>query len=155
MSDQTCLSRVKDEYESRMDDLRQLWDSYCNDPDESVNDLGTLYEYGLSFDYVAPQTFKDQNQGYFRYQLSWGGPSDEFRIYAEKINDYSFSVYKIEYWFLDWFDGAHVLLQGKEYKFIKELFESFFVESGSAGIVHSQALEDYEPDYDNLEDEQE
>ena len=31
----------------------------------------------LSFDYVAPHTFNDQPEGYWRWQFSWGGPSDE------------------------------------------------------------------------------
>ena len=33
----------------------------------------------LCFDYVKPHSFKDQVEGYWRMQLSWGGPSDELR----------------------------------------------------------------------------
>jgi len=61
-----------------------------------------LGEYGLAFDYVPAGTFQGQEEGYFRYQLSWGGPGDEIRFYA----DADLHVYKIEYWFLDWYDGA-------------------------------------------------
>ena len=32
--------------------------------------------------------------------MSWGGPSDEFRMYDNSD--------KIQYWFLDWFDGASI-----------------------------------------------
>lgn len=60
-------------------------------------------EYALCFDYVAPGTFKDQDEGYWRYQISWGGPSDEIRFYSSDGEH----LYKAEYWFLDWFDGAH------------------------------------------------
>ncbi len=61
---------------------------------------------GLCFDYVDPNTFNDQKEGYWRWQLSWGGPGDEFRIYINPDK----SVHRIEYWYLDWFDGAHVIL---------------------------------------------
>ena len=113
------------------------------DPDEGIPDLGNMYEYGLGFDYVAPGTFTDQQEGYFRYQLSWGGPSDEFRIYADKSGRYAWSVYRIEYWFLDWFDGARRVLGGEDRKLIEEIFSSFFVDSGSADNVYEEALEDY------------
>ena len=61
---------------------------------------------GLCFDYVDPNTFNDQREGYWRWQLSWGGPGDEFRIYINPDK----SVHRIEYWYLDWYDGAHVTL---------------------------------------------
>ena len=64
---------------------------------------------GLCFDYVDPNTFTDQKEGYWRWQLSWGGPGDEFRIYINPDK----SVHRIEYWSLDWFDGAHVTLDEK------------------------------------------
>ena len=63
-----------------------------------------INNYGLAFDYVEKGTFTDQERGYFRYQLSWGGPSDEFRIYV----DYDKQITHIDYWFLDWGDGASV-----------------------------------------------
>ena len=64
---------------------------------------------GLCFDYVDPNTFTDQEEGYWRWQLSWGGPGDEFRIYVNPDK----SVHRIEYWYLDWFDGAKVELDEK------------------------------------------
>ena len=57
---------------------------------------------GLSFDYVEPNTFTDQKEGYWRGQFSWGGPSDELRAYVNKDD----SIHRLEYWYLDWFDGA-------------------------------------------------
>ena len=152
-----------------MDDLRLLWDGYTNaecpdcdgigeiytkeqvtlecelcngtgNLDEDIPDLGSLFDYGLSFDYVAPQTFNDQLEGYFRYQLSWGGPSDEFRIYANRISEYDWSIYKIEYWFLDWFDGAKINVTGET--FFDELLESFFMDSGTFDHVYNEAIKD-------------
>ena len=59
---------------------------------------------GLSFDYVAPHTFKDQTEGYWRWQFSWGGPGDELRAFVNRDD----SIHRLEYWYLDWFDGAKV-----------------------------------------------
>lgn len=63
------------------------------DDGETIN----LYEHGLSFDFVEPNTYGGQPVGYYCYLLSWGGPSDEFRFYPDG---------RIEYCFKDWFDGA-------------------------------------------------
>jgi hypothetical protein len=104
-----------------MADLRKLWDLYCEDCEASDDDLGNLYEYGLCFDYVPAGTFSDQERGWFRYQISTGGPGDEFRFYA----DMDGSCHCVEYWFLDWYDGAKVTLTGDDKAFILELWEWF------------------------------
>ncbi len=59
-------------------------------------------EYGLSFDYVRAGTFEDQDAGYFRYQLSYGGPSEEIRFYVDPEHN----LVKAEFWLLDWFTGS-------------------------------------------------
>ena len=68
-----------------------------------------LFDYAnstaLSWDYVEPGTFEDQEEGYYRLQLSWGGPSDEFRIYTTQYAD---EIDVIEYHYMDWFDGASI-----------------------------------------------
>jgi len=122
MSEQkTCKQRVRGELSSRMSDLEKLWKA-CKEGNESgVEDLGTFDEYGLCFDYVAPGTFERQKRGYFRYQLSYGGPSDEFRFYCDENLD----PVEIEYWFLDWFDGAHIDLTGKDHHLMEEIFKDF------------------------------
>ncbi len=117
----TCQERVQEELEDRISDLRRLWRGYQKDPEKSVGDLGTFSDYGLGFDYVAPGTFNDQKRGYFRYQLSWGGPSDEFRFYCDE----NFKPVEIEYWFLDWFDGASMTLSGQDYDLLEEIFDDF------------------------------
>ena len=66
-----------------------------------------LNSYSLSFDFIDGVKAEQENSvNYWRWQLSWGGPSDEFRIFwnLEK------GIYKIEYWFLDWYDGAKITL---------------------------------------------
>ena len=117
----TCKKRVRSRLKGRISDLRKLWKAYSEDPDKQVPDLGTFNEYGLSFDYVAPNTFEGQRRGYFRYQLSWGGPADEFRFFCDE----NLSPVTIEYWFFDWFDGAHLPLKGKDYSLLEEIFQDF------------------------------
>ena len=112
------------------------------DEDGGVPDLGNMYEYGLCFDYVAPLTFRDQEEGYFRYQLSWGGPSDEFRIYANRRDRYHWTIYKLEYWFLDWFDGAFRHLRGTDRELLEDIFDAFFVSSGSVDVEYKKAMEE-------------
>jgi len=94
--------------------------SICKPCWDELADLGTFHEYGLAFDYVKEGTF-EQDEAYFRYQLSWGGPSDEFRFYVNP----GFTCHRIEYWFLDWFDGAEVILEGEDYELLEEIFEDF------------------------------
>ena len=67
----TCKKKVAQELRSRISALRRLFKAYQEGQEEGIDDLGTFPEYGLCFDYVAPNTFKDQKRGYFRYQLSW------------------------------------------------------------------------------------
>lgn len=117
--DLKCELRIEDNLSSRLEDLRKLFEAECRG--EENEDLGALHEYGLCFDYVAPDTFREQREGYFRYQLSYGGPSDEFRFFTNP----DFSLHRIEYWFLDWFDGAHRILSGKDEEFLRELWAWF------------------------------
>jgi hypothetical protein len=131
----TCKDRVREELEGRLSDLRRLWKAY-QEGDEEVEDLGSFPDYGLCFDYVPQGTFRDQEEGYFRYQISWGGPSDEFRFYV----NLDFSVHRIEYWFLDWFDGASITLSGKDKSFMTEVFD-FFNEIGSVENEFRRAQE--------------
>tara|TARA_Y100001978_G_C23309811_1_gene253283 strand:- start:139 stop:465 length:327 start_codon:yes stop_codon:yes gene_type:complete len=61
----------------------------------------------LGFDYVEPNTFEHQVEGYWRWQFSWGGPSDELRGYVNEHKE----LHRLEYWYMDWFDGAKLELQ--------------------------------------------
>lgn len=131
-----CKDRIGAHLTNRISDLRKLWRAYCAGA-EDVPDLGSLHEYGLAFDYVAAGTFKDQGAGYFRYQLSWGGPSDEFRFYT----DAELRIERIEYWFLDWFDGAHRVLRGRRRELMAEIF-GWFEEGGSCAELVRRAREE-------------
>ena len=87
-----CIDLVQGEIEDRLKDLK------VTDPDNEN------YTEGRCVDYVEPNTFTDQKEGYWRWQFSWGGPSDELRAYVNKDD----SIHRLEYWYLDWFDGAKV-----------------------------------------------
>lgn len=136
----TCADRVQEHLDDTIEDLRKLWKLYLSDSEASDEDLGRFDEYHLWFGYVAPETYPNQPEGYFQYQLSTGGPGDEFRIYANQSGEYSWSVYRIEYWFLDWYDGAHKILQGTDLDLLKEIFQCSFVESGTASHQFKESL---------------
>lgn len=127
MEQLTCEQRIKSELESTIQTLRDLWELYQKDCEAYHDEHETnMYEYGLCFDFVEPHTFSDQSEGYYRYQLSYGGPSDEFRFYIR----YDGQPYRIEYWFLDWYDGAHRILQGTDNDLINEIY-NWFLDIGS------------------------
>lgn len=100
-------------------DMQAFFDDFKNEINYRLSER--WFEYGLSFDYVAAGTFSDQDQGYFRYQLSCGGPSTEFRFFV----DPDLTCWKIEYWFLDWWDGACRTLHGDDKKLMLDVFEQF------------------------------
>lgn len=95
-----------------MADIKKLWDAGYG---VEVENIGILEQYGLNIDYVPANTFKEQPTGYWRYQLSWGGPSEEFRMYAPHM---------IEFWYLDWFDGASVKVARDDAKIIHNIINN-------------------------------
>jgi hypothetical protein len=113
MKQESCKNRIASHLKDRLADINKLWDAYLSG-NEEVEDLGNIYEYGLAFDYVV----NGQRRGYFRWQLSWGGPSDEFRFYC---ND-NLDLERIEYCFFDWFDGAKKVVTGKGKELLSEIF---------------------------------
>lgn len=118
---ETCKQRVGANLRERIADIRKLWKLWREDSDVNDPDLGNFNEYGLSFDYVAPETFEGQRRGYWRWQLSWGGPSDEFRFYADE----NYQPTRVEYWFMDWFDGAKMILRGKRRELLDEIWDDW------------------------------
>lgn len=127
----SCEQRIDAELKSRLGDLQRLWAAFI--ASRKDDELGSLNDYGLCFDYVAPGTFNDQDEAYYRYQISWGGPSDEFRFFVNP----DLSCHRIEYWFLDWFDGAHRVLAGDDRCLLRDVFDWF----GACGRVR-EAFED-------------
>ncbi|MDV2988873.1 MAG: hypothetical protein P3T54_01750 [Dehalogenimonas sp.] len=135
MRQESCQERLNSELQDRLKDIRTLWRLSQRNPEVTHQELGKFEEYGLSFDYVAKGTFQDQKRGYFRWQLSWGGPADEFRIYTDENLD----AVNIEYWFLDWNDGASKRLSGGAFKLLDEIFQ-YFKELGLVEAERSKSL---------------
>ena len=76
--------------------------------DEGNEETGPFYDYGLCFDKVEPEE-------YYRYQLSWGGPSDEIRFHQDGT---------VEYVYLDWFCGVGFNITNTETaRFLQDWFE--------------------------------
>ena len=141
----SCAERIGAEYADTMETVR----TYAEAGWEEIPDHGPFHEWGLSADYVTPYTFKDQPNGYFRFQMSWGGPSDEFRFYVNE----NYLPYLIQYWFMDWFDGAHrdIRRGHPDWLVLRELFEQCFPD---ARYTHEQAMKDWEPEYPEETDDE-
>lgn len=136
MDQPKCKDLVQGSLGRRIEAIKTLWELHYEDPDAYDEDYGNFNEYGLSFDYVPMGTFNDQDRGYFRYQISWGGPSEEFRFYTGP----EFEVYDIEFWYLDWFDGACVSLTDEDFELMEEIFEDF-KDCGTVERVFNEATE--------------
>ena len=120
--DPKCADIVQDKFNDTEADYRSARE-FFEDYDQQTEggkialevlakDQGTYYhEYDDMFDYLNQTALswdyvdcEGRQAGYWRLQLSWGGPSDEFRIYVDQDKD----IDVIEYWYMDWFDGASV-----------------------------------------------
>jgi len=104
--EKSCADRVQERWHSRRDELEKF----------DANGWDMFHEYGLDFSYVEPDTFDNQPKGYHRFQISWGGPSDELRFYTrgESLDNEESIIDKVEYWFLDWFDEASIDVSKEE-----------------------------------------
>ena len=101
------LKSTKETIESFMA-LKNPWDDRTEDGDSMI-------EYGLSFDYCGIDPEKEDDKEYYRYQMSWGGPSDEIRIFEDGT---------LEYVFLDWFVGVGFDVSDEDWaKWLKDWFE--------------------------------
>lgn len=151
--DDEDLFRTEDEAKAAQREYRI---SKGLDPDDGSRPDGNdvlendYANYALCFDYVAPGTFRDQDEGYWRYQISWGGPSDEIRFYGVVDDRDRGHLYKAEYWFLDWGDGAfrHVAHE----PCVKWLWQDL-CDSGAARYQYNAAMEDWEPPVNDDDEE--
>ena len=110
----TCAELISARCYDRKKQFEDAW-IYFKDKEEGfkrkskeLDEYSSLMDYAnqssLDFSYVEPNTFKKQSEGYWRWQLSWGGPSDEFRYYH--YDGDKKKIKSIEYAYMDWFDGA-------------------------------------------------
>ena len=114
--EKSCAELVESRYQDHLKDFekaknfldidkseRNKFKEFLSDDYQDLNQYEDFFDYvnqsGLCFDRVEPGTFEGQRAGYWRWQLSWGGPSEEFRLFDNG---------DLEFWHLDWFDGAKV-----------------------------------------------
>ena len=108
-TDPTCEDRITESIISRGEDFKRFMNSENEETQEE------FYNYGLCIDMVNVGTFKDQKEPYLRYQISFGGPSEELRFYQNGT---------VEFWFLDWYDGAHKIITSLDWvQWLKEYLE--------------------------------
>jgi len=120
----TCAELVKDQFNQVEQEYKKA-EQYFNDYDNATegeqiaikvidthkgdyfSEYEDLFDYvnqsALSWEYVEAED--EKNPAYYRLLLSWGGPSDEFRIYT--IGD-TLEIDVIDYHYMDWFDGASI-----------------------------------------------
>ena len=98
-AERTITERGMNALESARNDLETL----LNAEDYETEELGSLYDYGLSFDPITDDEDEETIQ-YFRYLLSTGGPGTEVRFYPHRI----------EFVYLDWFSGVGFDVSGDE-----------------------------------------
>ena len=119
MTQPTCEEQIDGHLERK----RAAFRSYMNEPDTYENGseadgLSSFHDYGLSFDACIDEDPEKAATDYYRYQLSWGGPSDEIRFHRDG---------SIEYRFMDWFDGAGRIVTGEDWA---QWLRDFFTDVG-------------------------
>ena len=106
INNETCADRITESIISRGEDFKRFMNSENEETQEE------FYNYGLCIDMVNIGTFRDQTEPYLRYQISYGGPSEELRFYQNGT---------VEFWFLDWYDGAHKIITSMDWvQWLKE-----------------------------------
>lgn len=136
--DDLCLLYMADPYDSE-NWSAEVWetakdfDIYLNMDKCQIEDVlyTKRFEYPLCFDYV--QADDDFDESYYRYQISWGGPAEEIRYYVN--NDSHIEPYKIEFWFLDWFEGHGIELTNEYREIAIAIFEDM-KELGAVGAAY-------------------
>lgn len=103
-------------------------------------------DYGLSVDVVPAGTFDDIDQSFVRYQFSWGGPSDELRLFFDNYSGESVLTHA-EYRYMDWGDGASVDVSNDE--LINIIWDDF------SDIMHNEIEESYEIAAENMAEKEE
>lgn len=106
---------------------------------EDIEGRGDPHEaflnYGLCFDYVEYNETAKYGD-FFRWQLSWGGPSDELQFY---VSSDLRCVSKTMYRYMDWWDGAGIKLVGDDHALAKKIWFWFC----DRGDVVKDAIEKY------------
>ena len=124
----SCADIVPYAMENRLNEMQEMWDVFCGNekPTDEITEE-SFHEYGQSFEYVDEG---DDDNNYFCYLISTGGPSEEIRFYCYKSHFGQWVFSEAEFVYLDWFESASEMITGNHLHFVQELFE-YFNEIGS------------------------
>tara|TARA_R100000315_G_C5096759_1_gene55488 strand:- start:137 stop:529 length:393 start_codon:yes stop_codon:yes gene_type:complete len=86
----SCADRIEQNFQDRYLELQKEMQYVIFSP------VNYFEKKGLGIDLIEKDDL-DLDDHFIRYQLSWGGPQDEFRFWKSG---------KISYHFMDWFDHA-------------------------------------------------
>jgi hypothetical protein len=110
----TCADMIDRKYERRHCQFNDAYEKMSSENPEiytEYKDYSDFWDYLnqniLDYSYVEENTFNDQPEGYWRLQFSWGGPSDEIRYFTDEKDN----IKKINYVYMDWFDGASLTVR--------------------------------------------
>jgi hypothetical protein len=119
----SCADIVPYAMENRLNEMQEMWDVFCGNekPTDEITEE-SFHEYGLSFEYVDDG---DDDNNYFCYLISTGGPSEEIRFYCYKSHFGQWVFSEAEFVYLDWFESASEMITGNHLHFVQELFEYF------------------------------
>jgi len=160
-NEKNCAELIEAHMVSRLTDIDEMLRIYNGEIiADSEFDEQSIFEYGLSFDYVEKGTFNNQSKGYFRYQISWGGPSEEIRFYCSETehfendkSEYGYNdipvecfadvgLYQIEFWYLDWYDGAAYRLCGNWKTIAEQFFSSLSYDGEGLRLPYLESTRD-------------
>ena len=110
----TCEDMIDRKYERRHCQFNDAYEKMSSENPgiyTEYKDYSDFWDYLnqniLDYSYVEENTFNDQPEGYWRLQFSWGGPSDEIRYFTDEKDN----IKKINYVYMDWFDGASLTVR--------------------------------------------
>jgi hypothetical protein len=119
----SCEERIGSEFKDR---LEQVTSAVAKLNNENEQEYDELNESILSLDATVVIDLK----------LSWGGPEDGFMFYIDPDGQcQSGEITGIEYYFRDWFDGATVNLEGKEFEAIEQMWGELVLASYMDSIL--------------------
>lgn len=107
----TCKEQINHILRRRIKAIRQ---TMRHESDLDFCDLG------IAFDYVPSDTFNNR-RGYYRFQLATQDPQEEFRFFCDNENN----ITSIEFWLVDWGDGAKRTLRTHDLELLQTVFQHF------------------------------
>lgn len=126
IEDYEHVNKTASELSTEGFDLEEVKNILCKI--STFEECGSFHEYGLSFDKILKEagdfeTAEEAEEAegvevvnYYRFQISWGGPSTEVRFYENGL---------IEFVYLDWFIGiGYDVTSNEGAQWLKEWFES-------------------------------